>query len=949
MAENRILITDDDQGICETLSDIFQDKGYGVATANTGGEAADKAGQTAFDVALIDIRLPDMDGIDLIGRLKKMDPHMGVIIITGHASVKSAAQAMGKGALGYVVKPLNMDELLATVREVLEKRRLAVENRSLLQEIQRELAKSKKAEEQISRQSRVLEAINTVFREALICETDKEVAETCLTVAEEISDSKFGFIGELNQAGSFDTIAISNPGWDACKMPDSEATRLIKNMETRGIDRSLIREGKSRIVNDPASHPDRVGTPEGHPPVISFLGVPLKHTGKTIGMIGLANKESGYDLADQQAIETLSVAFVEALMRKRGELALDREREKFRILVEESPLGVSITGKDGECKYINSKTIEMFGYNLEDIPTGREWFQKAFPDPEYRKQATATWISDLKKYKRGELHPRSFTVTCKDGAEKIVRFFSVPMKTGDQLVIYEDITEHKLAEAVLLEYERAVEASKDLIAVVDREYKYKLVNKAFLAQRRTRKDLVIGHHAEEIIGKKVFEEIVKPHLDKCFDGETVVYEMKYEYPEIGLRDLEVSYFPLKTREREVGSVVSVLRDITEKRRLEAQFLQSQKMEGIGRLAGGVAHDFNNLLTTIIGYADIMLTQVDKESPFRTGMEEIKLASDRAASLTGQLLAFSRKQMIHPVVLDLNYPLAEMDKMLRRLIGDDIDLVTVLEPELWKVKFDPGQMDQVLINLAVNAKDAMSGGGKLTIETANVDLDEAYARRHGVEMKPGPFVMLAVSDTGMGMDEETRSHIFEPFFTTKEKGKGTGLGLSTVYGIVKQSEGFIWVYSEPGQGTTFKIYLPKAEAGEAFREEKQTQAQNLEGSETILLAEDDDSARKLIRSVLQEHGYRVLEAQDGEEALQLFEQHEGLIHLLLTDVVMPGMNGRELAERLHPLQPKMKVLYMSGYTDNAIIRNGVLEPGMPFIQKPFPPEVLVSECRKVLDC
>ena len=394
--------------------------------------------------------------------------------------------------------------------------------------------------------------------------------------------------------------------------------------------------------------------------------------------------------------------------------------------------------------------------------------------------------------------------------------------------------------------------------------------------------------------------------------------------------------------------IGTAQDITEQKKLEEQLHQSQKMEAIGKLAGGVAHDFNNLLTTIMGYTDIMLMQVDQESPLRSGMEEIKKASNRATTLTSQLLAFSRKQMIQPVVLNINHTIAEMDKMLCRMIGEDIDLATILEPELWKVKFDPGQMDQVLMNLAVNAKDAMPKGGKLTIETANVELDEVYARQHGMKLKPGPFVVFAVSDTGVGIDEKIRFNIFEPFFTTKEKGKGTGLGLSTVYGIVKQGGGYIWVYSEPGQGTTFKIYLPKSEEEEAFVAEAKTQPQNLEGSETILLAEDDDSARKLIRSSLQEFGYWVLEAQDGKEALQLIEHHKGSIHLLLTDVVMPGMSGRELADRLQPLQPKMKVLYMSGYTDNAIFHHGVLESGMQFIQKPFTPKVLISKVREVLD-
>lgn len=359
------------------------------------------------------------------------------------------------------------------------------------------------------------------------------------------------------------------------------------------------------------------------------------------------------------------------------------------------------------------------------------------------------------------------------------------------------------------------------------------------------------------------------------------------------RHLEIKSLPRFDENGEFTGMVQLVRDITDRinaenehQILQAQLQQSQKMEAIGTLAGGVAHDFNNLLTTIIGYAEIMLMQVDKDSRLRDGIEEIKKASDRATSLTSQLLAFSRKQMVQPVVLNINRAMAEMDKMLHRLIGEDIDLVTILEPELWKIKFDAGQMDQVVMNLAVNAKDAMPKGGKLTIETANVDLDEVYARQHGIELKTGPFVVLAVSDTGMGIDEETQSHIFEPFFTTKGKGKGTGLGLSTVYGIVKQSGGYIWVYSEPGHGTTFKIYLPKTKEEEAFVAEGQMQPQNLEGNETIMLAEDDDAARKLIRSALQEHGYWVLEAQDGKEALQLIAHHKGPIHLLLTDVVMP---------------------------------------------------------------
>jgi signal transduction histidine kinase/CheY-like chemotaxis protein len=378
-----------------------------------------------------------------------------------------------------------------------------------------------------------------------------------------------------------------------------------------------------------------------------------------------------------------------------------------------------------------------------------------------------------------------------------------------------------------------------------------------------------------------------------------------------------------------------------------QLTQASKMEAVGRLAGGVAHDFNNLLTVMMGRTDLLLENMDHGDPRRPAIELIQKTTSRAADLTRQLLAFSRKQVLRPAVLDLNAAVANVSEMLRRLIGEDITLVTALAPALGQVKADPGQIEQVIMNLAVNARDAMPHGGRLTLETANVELDAGYARKH-LGARPGPHVMLALSDTGVGMDAATQARIFEPFFTTKGPDKGTGLGLATVYGIVKQSDGNIWVYSEPGRGTTFKIYLPRVEEAALPAPSIATSGRPPRGMETILLVEDEEAVRDLARDVLRTRGYTVVEASDASEALRICERHPGAIEMVLTDVVMPGMTGRDLADRLALLRPAIKVLYMSGYTDNAVIHHGVLDAGTVFLQKPFTPAVLAHKVREVLD-
>jgi signal transduction histidine kinase/ActR/RegA family two-component response regulator len=385
----------------------------------------------------------------------------------------------------------------------------------------------------------------------------------------------------------------------------------------------------------------------------------------------------------------------------------------------------------------------------------------------------------------------------------------------------------------------------------------------------------------------------------------------------------------------------------ELRQSQAQLQQAQKMEAIGRLAGGVAHDFNNLLTAMLGYAELLLDQLTPDDSRRREVEEIRKAAERAVALTRQLLAFSRKQAWQPKVLDLNHVVMSVDRMLQRLIGEDVALHAIPEEDLWPIKADAGQIEQVIMNLAVNARDAMPDGGRLTIETANVELDAEYARHHAT-VATGAYVMLAVSDNGCGMTEEVKAHLFEPFFTTKERGKGTGLGLATVYGIVKKSGGHVWAYSELGVGTTFKIYFPRVTDQVMGATRRPPLRELPTGTETVLLVEDEETVRALAREVLKRQGYRVLDVRNGAEALAAWRASPVPVHLLVTDLIMPEMNGRDLVDELSAKHPALKVLYISGYTDHAIVLNGTLHPNAAFLQKPFTPEALTRAVRQVLD-
>ena len=523
-----------------------------------------------------------------------------------------------------------------------------------------------------------------------------------------------------------------------------------------------------------------------------------------------------------------------------------------------------------------------------------------------------------------------------------------------------EVGDRKLAETELAKQRsflrQVIDLNPNFIFAKDREGCFTLVNQATAEVYGTSVQELIGKtdadlnsNPEEVANFRRDDLEVMERLEEKFIPEEMITDSRGQR-----RWLQTVKRPILSEDGTARQILGISTDITARKQAEEalhnseeQLRQAQKMEAVGMLAGGVAHDFNNLLTAINGHSELALKVLAPDDPIYRRIEQIKKAGDRAAALTRQLLAFSRKQILKPKVLDLNHIVVEMNKMLQRLIGEDIDLLMGLDADLGKIKADPNQIEQVLLNLSVNARDAMPKGGKLTIETSNVELGEEFGGSH-LSVPPGQYVMLAMSDTGCGMDAETQARIFEPFFTTKEIGKGTGLGLATVYGIVKQSGGSIWVYSEVGHGTTFKVYLPCVAAQLRVGPVTLVDPESFRGSETVLLVEDEEVVREMVGDMLRDSGYHVIEAKDGNEALFLSKQHRGDIHLMLTDVVMPQMSGRELAEQLTLRRPETNVLYMSGYTDDAIVHHGVLVEGTAFIGKPFSPDTLARKVREILD-
>jgi len=694
---------------------------------------------------------------------------------------------------------------------------------------------------------------------------------------------------------------------------DSDAKTLAAGRVTEGVEMSLMADGSVR-----------------HWMVLKF---PIRES-------------SGRQLLGGAVVDITLQKQVDATLRA-SEEKLRRHQELLTATFAASREGI-VVEENGQILYANQAYASVHGYADPEELVGRplsavQSHEDAVRMLEYGRQRL-----------RGEAAPTlyEFKGLHRDGSLLDLEASVSTCQIGETTVIVtvvRDIRERKKAEEALRQseqrYRQLVESARDAIFSLSLDGKLTSLNHAF--------ETITGWARSEWLGKP-FTDLVHPEdipftrdlLDRSLRGEQPpIFEVRLIRKSGETVTTEYTTTP-RMEDGQVVGILGIAREITSRRRLEEQFHQAQKMEAIGHLAGGVAHDFNNLLTVITGYCDLLL---EDESGFHdiAALNEIQRASQRATSLTRQLLAFGRKQILAPIVLDLNAVVRGMDTLLCRLIGEDITLATRLEAGMRPVKADQGQIEQVLMNLAVNSRDAMPVGGKITIETATVIIDAGSAR-HDAGVRPGEYVRVAVSDTGCGMDERVKAHLFEPFFTTKEVGKGTGLGLATAHGIIQQSGGHVLVHSEVGQGTTFEIFLPCIQEATVGREIQEPLGSLPPGSETVLLVEDEDAVRDIVRRLLSSDGYKVLEARHGREGLRVCEQYVDTIHLLITDVVMPEMGGRELAEQIALLRPAMKFLYMSGYTDDALVRQGVRSEGAAFLQKPFSLDMLARKVREVLD-
>ena len=831
---------------------------------------------------------------------------------------------------------------------------------------------------ELRRLNRALRALSACNQALARATSEQELLNQICGIIVQVGGYRMAGIAYALQDEQKTVRPMAHAGYDSGYL-ETIGLRWSDTPPGRGPIGTSIRENHICILGDTAHDPRftpwrEAAMQRGYAAIISL---PLRVAGLSFGALAIYSEQvNSFEKSEVELLTEMAnnLAFGITALRsqeesRRATAALQEAEAKYRQLVEQVPAisYVAETGAFGPFLYMSPQVTTILGYKPEDcLADPHFWWEHLNPEDQPQALREDTW-------EEGRLFQMEYRMRRNDGEEIWVRDEAVIVRdphTGKRLTrgMLVDITERKRAEEALREseerYRNFVEQSSEGIYRMEydpsvpchlpveeqlaRGYKC-----GFMAECNDAMARMYGRaSSQDLIGKPLSDFLILHHPVTRQFMETFI-RGGYRITDQESIELDAQGEKRVFRNTMVGTIVDghwlrtwgITRDVTERLHLEEQLRNAQQLEAIGRLAGGVAHDFNNILSIIMGHGELLLaTGVDERS--RIGLGQMRRAAERAASLTQQLLAFSRKQVLQPKVLDLNDTVADVQKMLSRVIGEDIELIAKLHPSLMAVKADPGQVEQVLMNLAVNARDAMPQGGKLAMETSTVEVEEGES--HDLDLAAGRYVMLRVTDTGNGMDAVTLAHIFEPFFTTKPTGKGTGLGLSTVYGIVKQSGGGIQVDSEPGRGTAFRIYLPATEGSRLKQGDRMTQPQVAGGSETILIAEDEPDLRELTRIFLESYGYKVLGAGSAEQAIRTVEDFGARIHLLLTDVIMPGMSGRQLAEKILQKDPKTKILYMTGYTDDMVVQHKVLEPGVELLQKPFTRTELAVKVRSTLD-
>jgi two-component system cell cycle sensor histidine kinase/response regulator CckA len=953
MSKN-ILIVDDVADNLKILSEQLMSKGYTVRPV-TSGELALKTIETALpDIILLDIKMPNMDGYEVCRRLKANEKtkDIPIIFISALDEVTDKIKAFGSGGVDYITKPFQSLEVLARVRTHLE----LYDVKKSLEDMNANLEKKvMERTEELKQRNYILETMNTIGIELALLSSDENIHEFAVKKLKDITgavavtfndydpDSKEIVVNhiEINKGIIEKVIRLLGKGLKEIRSPVSDEVyqEIVSNIIGK---RQTLTE-----VTFGAIPPLASASIQKLMRVDFFIGIAYVIEGELYGTSMLAI-ESGMPEPPSELLESFAHMMAVSLRRRQVEDELKKSGEQYRILVDNLPDVIIRFDQAGRFLYVSNSMPRESGMTPDNL-IGKTHRELGFPENVYEFwEKYIFMVFDTGKSYEEEVEVQVIN----NFVTYNLRFLPETDEIGNVktvLSIARDITEHRISERKYKDLFHSMINGFALHEIICDEsgvpidYRFLEVNPAFETLTGLNKNNVIGRTIKEIL-PNIEDYWIEKYGRIALTGSAENFE-NYN------KDLD-KYFETNAYSNQKGQFATVFNDITERVKsqdIQAKLQQVSKMESIGRLAGGIAHDFNNLLTVIQGSATMAMMGLNRNDPLLEKLKMVEEASDRAEELTNQLLAFSRKQIIEPKIVNLNDIIVNLRKMLIRLLGEDIELMTFLSENLVNVNADVSQIEQVIINLAVNSRDAMPNGGKLTIETMNIYLDEDYCIEH-LDSHVGDHVMISISDNGNGMSEEVMKQIFEPFFTTKKAEEGTGLGLATVYGIVKQHNGSIECYSELSNGTTFKIYIPKIisddEAIELSEEEYKDKI--FTGEETILLAEDEGIVRSITSSFLKKLGYNVLVAENGGTALIIAEQYDKTIHLLMTDIVMPKINGRELAERLLKIYPEMKVLYTSGYTQNVIAHHGILDKGTNFISKPYKLQTLGKKLRDILD-